>query len=1156
MAETTQNSFSELIENFITLQNNAFLILQKISESTTETNADSLTFTVSDVDGKTDIDYTIPTYNYFRKSIARIDNTLKSMLALEEGSSASIRNADGSYSSIYKYDIRKEPTPITHVKCPISFKAKPNWFFEDYLNPYLFVSVDVSNYVGEESNKVKVKRVILNCNTREEIEAFNEYNGSNDIDLDTLIEKWTSRGFTYINDDQIYDLSLSTLKYTGSFTILDTLYDTDGSTWYVLDGARYSENGNKQKYTKELAIGDQLSYKETLYEVSNVDMNFSNPRVKMFVVRGYDAIGKGKELEIYSPLTNVKTVEVGISYNEREVIFFKSIDERHNLLSSEWSKGIGFYTNDLSIIDNTNKEMLLSEYYDKYVDDYGYYLKGQMKENTIPSYYGETPDAPVLIATNFKVVRINDHLYASEEAEDIKAKAAEKIQLESDISQLDEQINTIKTRLFNNNYLQEVDRINDQNALAAARQKRSNSSASYASVVKALNAMKTSNVASLDDPKFRIRGFFDIPSAKYNKSTGMQEVVQFEIRYMYKSNDNTPSQTKQFDFIDEQSSSKLATFSNWVYEKTPARTKTYDEEKGIYTWDMPELSNTDVEKCNQIDIPITKGEKVAIQVRSLSEAGWPANPVESTWSNEVIIEFPEEYSTNDESKVAFDNISEEMTRVKLQEDIEATGITDHMRDSSFLNALYWAHEAKTINSGFTTSEGLIVSLYDKLLEQDKLIKELQDKISAVKPLMVVSIIDDDNNMIEVHNGDVVKLNAGYYVEEVKKISASEQTGAIITKNYRLVIENKAGSILELVSAYPGTYDENFDAVVSANDTTWTRRQYDKVPIVYNLDFKDSILNDKFHQRNWASSQLLSQFIYLRYTDCGGKNALYKAAEDVYMTEPEGSSGLDAGKDFKRIWAGFSNDDGNLVSYGYNKITNHMTEFCVSGKCDILDVSDNNTCQWMNYGVPKTDAINLNKVYSDPTLAQGMSGANEYVPPFATNECFTAASADGTFCPQAEIPGEEANKKMLKLGFYKHDRYLIGEKTCGSYFFAAPNDYDDMRVVGTDYTAVRRVEANESASVISIPLVFQYRMQDYEGKYGGYSSKKTTYSKDIRYVRRLGFDIFIKDSSTFSFDVEVTAYCDKVTLGDNTKTSSTTNASARSYTTKLTSSTRV
>lgn len=1139
MAESTQNSFSDLIENFIILQNNAFLILQKISESTTDTKNDTLTFTLSDVDGDTEIEYTIPTYNYFRKAIERIDNTINSMLALEEGSDASIRNADGTYSSVYKYSIRREPTAITQVTSPTRFSTKPNWFFEDYMNPYLKVTFDVSSFVKNESAKVKVKRIILNCNTREEIEAFEAYNGSNNVSLDTLISKWTAKGYSYVNDENIYDLSIGTLAYNGKFTILGKVED-DGDNLYVFDTFRYSENGNPQKYTKELSVGAQLSYKETIYEVASINVNLENPQVKLVPIKGYDRIGVGKEMEIYSPVKGNKTVEVGIGYNEREVIFFKSIDSENNIMSSTWSAGVGFYTNDLVMTMPDGKDITLKAYYDNYVDDYGYVMKGLMKNNTVPAYYGETPNAPSLVSTNFTVVRINDHLYDTAEREEIRSKAAEKAELESDIEQLNTQISSIKTRLYNNNYTKDVDRVSDESDLKAASDKRANVTASYNAVVKSLNSMKVDGAVDLSSPKYRIRGFFDIPSATYNKITGAQEVAQFEIRYMYKSVDDIPSNTQQFDFIDSQSTSKLSTFTNWNFVKGPVRSKTYDSEKGIYVWETPEMSDANADKCNQVDIPITKGEKVVIQVRSLSEAGWPDNPVTSAWSNEVEISFPAELTTSDTSQTAFDGISEELTRVKLQEDMEAVGIYDHLKDSSTLGSMYWTHNANSINSGFTTSAGVIMSLYEKLQEQDKLIKELQDKISAAKPSMVVSIIDAEGNEINVSNQDTVKLNTCYYEDELESLSDSEKTGAIITKTYYIVIKNESGSALELVSKYPGAYLDDFSDFDETSTDAWAKKGYDLAPIVYNLDASETGSSEKFHPSNWTSSQLLSQFMYSRFYDLGGKSDLFwKDSTNTLLSVS--STGTETG-----IFGGFEvTTSGSPEEETVEVLSDgELTNFCVSSDCPILYM-ENGSNQWLNYLSSYSSASNMLNAFIDPANISAdvlNSDGGELVPAFISDTTFVIKSSNRV-SPQAAFG--KSNGYYHKMGFYSHDRYLIGSKTCGSYFFVSLNDVNDLRVNGNDFLATRTMIAGKEADYIKIPVIFQFRMQDYKGYYGGYDSgtgeSQSTYSKNFGYTRKLGFDLSAKDQTLFSFDLLATAKCAKSTL----TTSSTTKSSSKS-----------
>ena len=97
MAEpnTTQNSFSTILANFIRLQNNSVEVLQTIQKATVS-KADTLMVSVANGDG-TSTDYTIPSFGYLKGSIDRIDSTISKMLGFD-GSDAYIRMPDGSFN--------------------------------------------------------------------------------------------------------------------------------------------------------------------------------------------------------------------------------------------------------------------------------------------------------------------------------------------------------------------------------------------------------------------------------------------------------------------------------------------------------------------------------------------------------------------------------------------------------------------------------------------------------------------------------------------------------------------------------------------------------------------------------------------------------------------------------------------------------------------------------------------------------------------------------------------------------------------------------------------------------------------------------------------------------------------------------------------------
>ena len=122
-----------------------------------------------------------------------------------------------------------------------------------------------------------------------------------------------------------------------------------------------------------------------------------------------------------------------------------------------------------------------------------------------------------------------------------------------------------------------------------------------------------------------------------------------------------------------------------------------------------------------------------------------------------------------------------------------------------------------------------------------------------------------------------------------------------------------------------------------------------------------------------------------------------------------------------------------------------------------------------------------------------------------------------------LASNTADRYPIKMGFYTNDRYLIGEQTCGSYLYLSPATYSDLLVNGTDYRATREIEFGEEFQ-ISIPIIFQYRMTDFygagingTGRIGG-----NPLNKNLYYSKKIGIDIYAKDESVFSFDLQVSA----------------------------------
>ena len=99
------------------------------------------------------------------------------------------------------------------------------------------------------------------------------------------------------------------------------------------------------------------------------------------------------------------------------------------------------------------------------------------------------------------------------------------------------------------------------------------------------------------------------------------------------------------------------------------------------TWKEESIADGEVNNINQVDIPITKGEKVQLKIRSISEAGWPSNTLKSDWSEPLIIEFPSNLEGSDQVVNILSDAATEETTIKLDETLNSAGVYTHLNDS-------------------------------------------------------------------------------------------------------------------------------------------------------------------------------------------------------------------------------------------------------------------------------------------------------------------------------------------------------------------------------------------------------------------------------------------------------------------------------------------
>jgi hypothetical protein len=818
------------------------------------------------------------------------------------------------------------------------------------------------------------------------------------------------------------------------------------------------------------------------------------------------------------------------------------------IAAEDYSPGVAFFSNELSIILDDGERMSLAEYYKDNVADFGQFIKALKVDYIPPASVGLKPNEPQLIEDNFKVVQINKHLTNNSTTKKIEKLKSNKLTAEQSIKKIDKAIVNKKSMLATKKFASKVDKDNQHSELSSLVSKRDTESNLFASIVTEIKATAESNQVSAVKPKFRVRGFWSVPNPKQYGEEISQDIVQFVVRYRYLSTDGKTSTIEQISFDDKLSGvKKTGAFSNWVEIKSPIKKRKFSNKLGKYLWSRDNEEDAQVINFNSLDIPITAGESVEIMVKSLSEAGFPTNPIESEWSDIIKVEFPEEFTIDSATGAVKENIIDSV-KIDIKNDLEAKGVYSHVVDSFDSNDKHFSHTSNSIASGFLSSEQNPISLYDKLIEMQMQITALKEAANNAVGKLSISIVDENGNVTNVQNNSVAKVFAGYYIDE---IPSSNYKGFIVTKNFKIQLSNTKATNLELASRIIGNTEnpvnssngtsgwgngDIVDLAVTNNSYYTTTGQYDMVPVSYqNPELAVMNSYSGVNSPLLQSTQMKGQFIYSRFMDVSH-------SEPLYMDNNINTSALD--------------DSGNIGGYDmfeygldYNmttlpaSITNGVdwtsavagTSFAAGGAADFI---------WSGGSISEVTSISNITSYDDSILIhedhpilsdtldiiEMVAGGRIGMPKCATLDSTklnykkqNAFRENDTIPPTAYANVLSGGRNTQKISFSSEDQYLLGGRSCGSFLYMSPIDSTSLAVNGNNIFGSKTIEFGEEG-IISIDLTFQYRMTDYfgsgstgTGKIGG---KYSSTLDNITYAKKVGFDIIDANGTNFMFDVEV------------------------------------
>lgn len=1151
----TQNTISPALNREVTLYNNNIEIIGALANSILQ-NKTTVNLKLKDSQGNP-VNITLPSLITLDADIKRIEKNIEQLSG--NNSTAYIRNSDGSYNKIITNKKTSSPNQINGISVPVEFNRRNNWFFENFLSPLLYINFDLTNLIEPNVNKIAVKRFILDLDTQIKLNNFrNSLESRNDLQYEDVILFLNSRNISYFIDDDIYDIPASILRYEGKFGIVSTYNEnTDSGTvkHYKFTTLKYTDNISTYKNSKNLAVGDVLALDDTTrFEILTIDEASRDVTLKR--ISGSRAIPIGDNvLSIESKIYVSKEISVNVGYDEKQIIFLSAINTDDNIASTKYSPGVCFDSNTLVFRSNNGDEVTLEEYYRKEVVDFGMHIMNLAKDRQIPSVSGIIPDPPVLNQTDFQVVQINNHLAQENLTQDIKSKISEKTRVKNELQSIDREIrktsdsiqNTLRNSVEFSKY--------DEQLKVLVNSKKSKIE-EYNSLTTDLSLIYRNNPQDLIKPKFRVRGFWPYPEAKFSSRTGPQEVIQFKVEYRYLSIDGNTSDARKFNITGNDSTIKEGYFSPWTRYDTKVRKKYYDDTIGEFKWDNDDPKNIDDVNVNQLDIPIQRGEILEIRIQSVSEAGYPANPLISDFSNTIQIPFPAELEDGNDLYRVLEEAAREEERSIIYRQLDQFGLERHFRDTQVVNNNYYAHHAADLNSGLLDSRGNIRSVFDVLTAMQDEIADLKNQINSQtaveirqgKLRVVIEGKDRFGNMISypVQNLSTVELTPPSYFSVVSSMSEFERRGAIIKEKYNIVLENVGNGPLNLISKYPGALYEELPNI-DGNNLTWrntsffdeeykNNRLYSKVPIKYsNYSNFESIptANDRFGFGEQQSKQIAGQFIYSRYKNIAGTQNLY--ASGTTKQAKVTSENTTNRRSF--IWNGtYYNPITPQSLTGPTNINNNVYNLKPNGNGSL-----NNFCVHFNH----PDVLSNRMSYNELNPVNVLTRENK----LEHADFFNIEKAANNYNVQMEVTKNAAGK-FQKFGFMDFDRFLIGSETTGMYVYLNPSRPEDIRVNGSDSLASFELQPGEKKT---IPIMVEYRMTDYFdegdsystvdnkitnvrnnstntivktqylGVVGGYSSTNLSRQNvNIEYEKTIGIDIFTRNNTSFSFDVKVNA----------------------------------
>lgn len=1020
------NSVSSQLENLNRLQQNGIRVANAFLEAVTSSKENVPVNIIAEDGNETQV--VIPSNSYLSAELARLRQSLLNISGLTRDKSNTIVNIDdnsefrevfvNSYNRTYDKVLRSELSVNNRIR------TEANALVERLMSPLTSIEIELPvRFIN--ASKLRFTKFVLN-----NVDDIDEF--SNGESYSNVIQKLSNKSYKTVNE--IVNVENRQNRYYGDFDVT-AVVDNDDNTYTIsLNKLTYSDIRNVVEDSRELQIGDMITTSDGLSKLNILSVDNRNNTIRVAYLGGYQPIqiGTNSIKYLYNDNSEKRIVKVPIKFNEKSILFL-SVVNPHTQVETVYGESILINSNDFIVIDG-NTEYTFDTYFGARVANLGQYFESVIRENNIPVTLGVVPDKPQISVSDFKVVQINQHVTNTPAAEALKRLNTEKHTTYNNINIVNDKIRRLNLQIAKGNFKSSNERQLVEADLNNAIDEKNRLSALYQSIVSDITTALEGDIV-IAEPKYRIRGFWPIQDDIQSPFTQPQKIVQYNVRYRYVSNSSDVTSGQSITFTGTNGDEITGLFSSWNEIKTKPLQKVMNDQ-GILVWENNLVEDANQTNVNQLDIPINYGESVEIQVQAISESGYPISPLLSPWSNIVRIEFPEELLIKTDVQSIASSNNNDKINVAVQREFSSQGITKHLETVVTEQDKYFAHDAKQIASGFLTAEQKIVSLFDKLIEYQRMINSLQELVDRRVSSITVELLDADGRVYNVNNNSSINLFAGYYTDNVD-LASSNNFGEIVEKQFYIRLTNKNANDVEVLSLSPGGLHDVTDNVF-----------YRNVPISY------------FGSEDESEQQLNGQILYVRNRNIPNSQDFFVSSDEESATiVPEGDQNTSAVQAAKNI---VQNANGTVSTLALKR------DASLEGYVVMTNMH--------------------------PAYVQYVNDTSKL--PILLDE-FERLRTFNSIVRSDIVQNEFAEDRLTE--FVDQDKYLVGANSVGARMFMRLNDISNVQVNGVDTTSSKQIKSGDTNAIL-IPLIFQYRMSDADGFIGGDSSltqnTNFTYRKSV------------------------------------------------------------